>query len=288
MIKRYILFILLTALEVILQIWGKNLFAQDYFKIPKDSGWIELEPDFKHSLPILKIFGGGLMYIGDLQNEENFRRYWGFRPAFGGGVDQRFGKWFGLSANFTYGWVASERKTLQEFVNFRSRIINVDIRTMFHLDYLLMKKQLVSPYVSCGLGYINFKTFSDLKDANGQTYYLWNDGQLRNQPQNQTQQGFPEVLKRDYTFETDITPSKNNFINFPVSIGFQFKMHRYWNYYLESNYFFTLSKFTESSLQRRRDSYFFLNTGIRFFISQFDNGAYELRIIREKYKNALR
>lgn len=256
--------------------------------IVRDSGWAEVEPAFKHLYPILKVFGGGLMYVGDLHSTENFRRFWGFRPAFGGGIEQRFGRWFGLSGNFTYGWVASERRDRDVFVNFKTRLLNADVRVMAHFDYLLMKRRAIAPYVAAGVGYLNFRTFSDLKDAEGRTYYLWTDGQLRDQPQDQVQQSFPQVLTRDYRYETDITPARNQFVLFPVSAGFQFRLHRFWHYHLEATYFFTLSHFTNSALQVRKDGYLFVNLGLRFFFSQLDNGAYELKKIREQYKNAIR
>ncbi|MCS6979704.1 MAG: hypothetical protein NZM15_06365 [Flavobacteriales bacterium] len=256
--------------------------------VDRDSGWAEVEPAFKHSYPILKLYGGGIMYVGDLTSREALRRFWGFCPGFGGGLEQRFGKWLGVSANVTYGWVASEKRSQDEFVNFKSRILTADARLMLHLDYLLARRRSVAPYFAAGAGYLNFRTFSDMKDADGRTYYLWNDGQLRDQPQDQVQVGFPQVLRRDYKFETDITPARNQFVVFPVSAGFQFKIHRYWHYHLEATYCFTLSKFTTSNLQVHKDGFLFVHAGLRFFLSQMDNGAYELRKIREQYKNAIR
>ncbi|MCS6981904.1 MAG: hypothetical protein N2110_00710 [Flavobacteriales bacterium] len=279
--------------KILLLAWGGAtaiLHGQAPFSgnSPSDTGWVEVDYEFKHSYPILKVFGGGLMYVGDLRSREGLKRFWGFRPAFGAGLEQRFGKWLGLSANFMYGWVASEKRSINEFVNFKSRIINADVRTMLHFDYLLMGRQTVAPYVAAGVGYINFRTFSDLKDAQGRTYYLWTDGQLRDQPQDQPQMGFPQVIQRDYKYESDVTPARNNFLIFPVSAGFQFKVHKYWHYHLDATYFFTLSHFTNSSLQMRKDGYLFVNAGLRFFISQSQEGIYELKKIREKYKDALR
>jgi hypothetical protein len=115
---------------------------------------------------------------------------------------------------------------------------------------------------------------------------LWDDGVIRDQNQIGNLQGTPEVLNRDFTYETDITPSKRNTIVFPACAGFKFKMHNFWDINIGFTYNYMLGSFMGQNLAPGNDSFGNLHMGVIYHFGQKDQGYEELRKIREEFKNA--
>jgi hypothetical protein len=252
-------------------------------KIP---GFEEPNHTLRLRYPILKGGGGMVFYLGNVQSPPGFRRYIGVRPSAHLSVEQRFGKVLGLSANFMYGRSAGEKRSKTEFLNFESQLITADLRITINFDYILFKRAMIAPYIELGAGYLHFNTLSDLRDANQKQYYLWDDGVIRDQNQIGNLQGTPEVLNRDFTYETDITPSKRNTIVFPACAGFKFKMHNFWDINIGFTYNYMLGSFMGQNLAPGNDSFGNLHMGVIYHFGQKDQGYEELRKIREEFKNA--
>jgi hypothetical protein len=86
----------------------------------------------------------------------------------------------------------------------------------------------VAPYVGVGFHYLKFDPYGDLHDKNDKDYYYWNDGSIRDLPQNSSNTFTSQYLIRDYTYETQLTDSLDNYKRstfvVPVGGGIKFKL----------------------------------------------------------------
>lgn len=117
-------------------------------------------------------------------------------------------------------------------LNVENQFYDASIMATFYSDNgrLLSKTAFVSPYISIGLGGTFFQTFSDLEDANGNTYYYWSDGKIYNKPEDSQPTDAIE-LERDFEYETDLEildPEgifySNLVWNVPVAVGLKFRI----------------------------------------------------------------
>lgn len=224
----------------------------------------------RYSWPIVSVGAGATFYTGGIRSPRNLSKFSGTRWGVNAQVEQRFGKYFGGKLNLFYGLTAGERHTHTEFDNFQARLTTADVRFAFHLDHLVGKRQLVAPYVAVGIGYVNFRTKSDLTDSEGRTYYLWDDGALRDQPQNAGQtNGNPQTLKRDFTYETTVNQSGNT-ITFPLEAGIRFKVHDYWDFGMGYTHTFLLNRFVPSANNLKPDNYGYASATIYWYLGQFN------------------
>lgn len=223
----------------------------------------------RYSWPIISIGGGPTFYTGGLRSPRDLAKFNGTRWAVNAQVEQRFGKYVGAKLNLQYGMTAGEKHTFTQFDNFQSRMIGVDARFCFHFDHILGKKQVVAPYIALGVGYLNFRSKSDLQDADGQAYYLWDDGSLRDQTQSVQTNGNPVELRRDYTYETTTVKSGNT-ITFPLEAGLRFKMHDFWDLGAGYTHTFMLGKFLDVPYNKKLDSFGYASVTIYWYLGQFN------------------
>jgi len=207
-----------------------------------DEGMASPSFDDRYALPVISIGGGATFYTGNINSDRTLSKFSGVRWGTHAEVEQRFGKWVGVKGRIFYGKTAGEKHTFSEFDNFQSRLISGDVRFSVHFDQIVGKRQAVSPYFSVGAGYMNFRSKSDMKNADELSYYLWDDGILRDQTQSNATNGNPQKLDRDYTYETTVIASGNAFL-IPVEAGLRFKMHDFIDLGLGYSHQFLLNRF---------------------------------------------
>src|SRR4029078_237240 len=112
---------------------------------------------------------------------------------------------------------------------------------------------------------------TDAKDANGNTYYYWSDGTIRNIDQNAPNAGTAVELKRDYTYESDVREmnvdgfgkyAERSFA-IPIGIGAAFKINDFFDFKLGTTMHFT---FTDNI-----DGITFMSKGSRQGNDKYDN-----------------
>ena len=80
------------------------------------------------------------------------------------------------------------------------------------------------PFVGVGLAHVDHLMKQDLEDAWGRTYHLWSDGTLRDRDETGDHDGNATVLRRDYTYESDVTgsdfgPTAGRSLAIPAQMG---------------------------------------------------------------------
>ena len=74
---------------------------------------------------------------------------------------------------------------------------------------------------------------ADMKDKNGNTYYYWSDGSIRNMAESSPNSGQSIMLQRDYKYETDLREMNidglgkysETTMGIPLTLGFDFIIH---------------------------------------------------------------
>jgi hypothetical protein len=199
-------------------------------------------------------FGAGIInFYGDVRN--NF-----FNPMIGNYafkvnvstfIDRQqcfLGNFFFLTGNMT----GNERsyEDLDRNLNFRSNMITFGINMEYNFGHVFKNDQLVfKPFLSAGIENITFSSKGDLFDAEGNRYYYWSDGSIRNIDESYKNIMPNKVLYRDWNFETDLREqdlyglgnySQNTFA-VPLDIGFDFRVGERVKMRLATSFHFTFT-----------------------------------------------
>jgi cell division protein FtsN len=80
------------------------------------------------------------------------------------------------------------------------------------------------PFIGLGIAHVDHLMKQDLEDALGRTYHLWSDGTLRDIDQAGDHDGNATILRRDYTYESDLaeiegTQGTGRSLAIPAQIG---------------------------------------------------------------------
>jgi len=142
--------------------------------------------------------------------------------------------------NYRWGNLSYNQPSVLKPENFRAQFNG----TSFHLKSNLFEigeTYSTTPFLSAGIGILNYSSFTDKLDENGNTYYFWADGSIRDQPQLNQYDGTAKEIKRDYKYESPLAINQRAMF-IPVAIGFQTSLSRclvleakWENYFLQSD-----------------------------------------------------
>lgn len=65
------------------------------------------------------------------------------------------------------------------------------------------------PFIGLGIAHVDHLIKQDLEDAYGNTYHLWSDGTLRDIDEAGDHDGNANILRRDYSYESDLADQEN-------------------------------------------------------------------------------
>lgn len=220
-------------------------------------------------------------FFGDLNFSQNVNSLSSFRLNYFGQVEKRFGKLIGLSASGGFGKIAQNERSLARNINFETRLIQFGGALMFHFDWSAENK--VSPFFSGGFNYTSFDIYSDMRDAQGNTYFYWSDGRIRVLPQKDSSENLinystlPTETQRDYTYETrqdeTFDPSKNstfskNCFAFPITAGIKIKMAEFVDARISATYQITNSDYMDNYWNGVNDAFASVNFSLHYTIGE--------------------
>lgn len=157
-------------------------------------------PAFK---PIIGLGTGMFSFYGDLYDKQ-FVNPQVSRIGYELSVAQRLTPFLDLNFYVLFGKLGANERSLTRNVNFQSEIRVGGVQMMYTFANWLPGKRLIHPYVTTGFESFEFLSKTDLKDKNGNTYYYWADGSIRNLPESSPNAANAIYLQRDYTYESDI------------------------------------------------------------------------------------
>lgn len=233
--------------------------------------------------PVVSFSYGVLSFLGDVRNSS-------ITPAIGNSAFQINVATFidrknYLTANFYYlsgrlGGNSYSHTDLERNLNFQTELSVFGANMEYRFGHWFEKEALVRPFVSVGVGNLNYSAKGDLSDANGLPYYYWSDGTIRDI--NETSPGPGNFLYRDYNYETDLRLREEQEFGLgkynqrslvlPLTLGAHFRIGRRAFFSLAMSYHYAFSDLLDNvayegtSVQgaKGNDSYIFSHVGLHF------------------------
>lgn len=155
--------------------------------------------------PVVSFSYGVVNFLGDVRNSNNTPVI--ANSAFQVNVSTYVDRKHNFTANFYYltGKLSGNsysHSDIERNLNFQTQISSFGANLEYRFGQIIPKEALVRPYLSLGIGNLNYSAKGDLYDANGQSYYYWSDGSIRDV--DETIPGPSNLLHRDYDYETDL------------------------------------------------------------------------------------
>ncbi|MBL7888382.1 MAG: outer membrane beta-barrel protein [Bacteroidia bacterium] len=221
-------------------------------------------------LPSVAIGAGILSFNGDVGTGVNLSSFSRIRTGYNLTIEQRIGKYLGVSVNGLYGKLADSERSKERNLNFQSQIIQADLNLVIHFDNDLVFKRnsAFAPYLFGGFGYLIFDPYGDLKDKNNVAYNYWSDGTIRDIAETDTNANASILLQRDYTYETQLKDSTTNYARssfaIPVGVGFQLKISDNVAANIGASYYLAMTDWIDNFKNGANDRYIFANVSLQY------------------------
>ncbi|CAN5416552.1 hypothetical protein BH10BAC1_BH10BAC1_15590 [soil metagenome] len=221
-------------------------------------------------LPSVAIGAGILSFNGDIGNGLGLSSFSRIRSGYNLTIEQRVGKYIGVSVNGIYGKLSDSERSKVRNLNFESTIIQGDLNLVLHFDndLIFSRNSPFAPYLFAGIGYLKFDPHGDLTDKNGIAYNYWSDGTIHNLAETDPMASTSTIIQRDYTYETALTDSTTKYtrgtLAVPLGIGFNLKVLRNLSVNVGATYYLTFSDWVDNFKEGSNDKYIFANVSIQY------------------------
>lgn len=168
-----------------------------------DSTQLNREPLLLKLKPWIGIGAGNLAYFGDIAGAKMEHSV--VTPiAYQLSVGHQVNKFLMLRFAFVGGKIGLSGLDDKRYFNFRSQIHAGSVALEYNFDHLLNPGRAVEPFVTIGLSGFEFLSKADQFDKQGNAYYYWSDGSVRNIDENSTEKYKATIVNRDYVYESDL------------------------------------------------------------------------------------
>lgn len=212
--------------------------------------------------PKISLGAGLLSFHGDLY-AKHYQAPWTARTGFDLNISQRLYKPLQLNFNILFGKLGANEWIDNRQENFQSEIRSGGLSLMYDFGNFIPEKYWIRPWVSVGINSFEFLSKTDLYDKNGNKYYYWSDGSIKNIDEAAPTASLAVNLNRDYVYESDIRElNKDGFGKyqerawaFPVGAGALMKITDRVDFKIGFQYYFTTTDYidgiTKNSLGTR-------------------------------------
>ena len=250
-------------------------FAQEATEVKK-----EKEKPANKFNPSIGAGVGVTRFYGDVEdvNATNIHRI-GNRLAYDFTFKTNLSRCFNMSLNALFGKISGNENEHREHRNFESKMFSMGLNLEYNFSHFYKNKKgrkpFLTPFISAGIYYADYNPRADLYNADGDLYYYWQDGFIRNLPEGSSNPDDIKVMERDYNYETHLTETPVKTVAFPVAGGFDMHIGEKVTFRLNASYFFTLSdkldNFSDAN-SNKNDGYYYNSLAVFWnFISEKDN-----------------
>lgn len=237
----------------------------------------------EEELPDVLTVGAGAgftSFLGDLTFESNISKLSNIRPTYTFNLERRFGQIAGVQLEGFYGKLASNErsKVIEHNRNFESSLLQIGANFVFHFDndLVIHKQSPFSPYISAGFQWMKFDPYGDLKDANGVDYKYWDNGTIWDVSQGDTVGGVGNQIYRDYTYETQLKDSTQNYSRssfaIPLTFGLKWKFTPRVQGRVFGTYNITMTDWIDNVNDGgKKDKYLYAGFSLHYVIKQKDH-----------------
>ncbi len=206
---------------------------------------VSIEP-IKRKYQFIPAIGAGVGFVnflGDITDKGGTNVHWlGNRFGFDGTISMNLSNSFYVNLNGVFGKLSGNEGTFGDHRNFETTMMNFGTNVEYNFGGLFKKKRpVITPYISVGFYYGMYDAKSDLFDVNGNAYYYWTDGKIRDIEQNSPDAVLAKPVSRDYNYETKLNANTINAFSVPVGVGIDFHLGKRFVFRLNSKYFYSLS-----------------------------------------------
>lgn len=223
---------------------------------------------------------GVTRFYGDVEdvNSTNIHRI-GNRLAYDFTFKTNLSRCFNVSLNALFGKISGNENEHREHRNFESKMFSMGLNLEYNFNHFYKNKKgrkpFLTPFVSAGVYYADYNPRADLYNADGDLYYYWQDGFIRNLPEGSTNPDDIRVMERDYNYETHLTETPVKTVAFPVAGGFDMHIGEKVTFRINASYFFTLNDKLDNisdANSNKNDGYYYNSVAVFWnFISEKDS-----------------
>ena len=221
---------------------------------------------------------GALKFLGDVGKKSNTNFFSDMRMGYNLGVEYRIGKVLGIGVDGMYGKLAGTDNDKTSHLNFQSKVMGGGLNLFAFFDKLGEKEKDVSLFVHTGLGFLKFDSYGDLRDKNNTAYNYWSDGSIRNLSESTANEPISTVIKRDYTYETQLKDSVKSYsrsaLYIPLGIGAKFQMGFRTSLRIGVAYNICMSDYIDNYKKGGNDSWASANVGINIHFGKKEADGY--------------
>ena len=172
---------------------------------------------------------------------------WTSRIGYDLNISQRLFKCLQLNFNVLFGKLGASEWLDNRQQNFQSEIRSGGLSLLYDFGNFIPDRYRIRPWISAGVNSFEFLSKTDLYDKNGNKYFYWSDGSIKNIDEHAANASTAINLVRDYTYETDIRElNKNGYGKyqerawaFPVGFGALMKITDRFDLKMGVQYYFT-------------------------------------------------
>ncbi len=208
--------------------------------------------DLSSLAPKMNVSVGNMSFwgeIGDINYQPPLTSRYGFEIAF----SHQMTNYLQLNFNFLYGKLGANENTFQRHSNFQSEIRYGGFNLLYDFGNFLPQKHTIRPFITAGIGGFEFLSKADLFDKNGNQYYYWSDGSIRNIAEDNPKASQAIKLVRDYYYETDIRESNLDGYGkyperawaFPMGAGVVMKITDHFDFKIGATYYLTTTDYID-------------------------------------------
>lgn len=223
--------------------------------------------------PKVSLGAGMLSFHGDLYSK-HYQAPWTSRMGYDLNISQQLFKSLQLNFNVLFGKLGANEWVDNRQQNFQSEIRSGGISLLYDFGNFIPERSRIRPWISLGVSSFEFLSKTDLYDKNGNKYYYWTDGSIKNIDQSAPTASLAVNLNRDYVYETDIREANKDGFGkyqerawaFPVGVGALMKITDRFDLKLGMQYYFTTTDYIDGITDK--------SIGTRAGTKQKDNFVY--------------
>jgi hypothetical protein len=202
--------------------------------------------------PKISLGMGELAFKGDL-NRKQFPVTLNGKPAFDLAISQRLTRYLQLDFNAVFGKLSYNERLGNRHENFQSEIRAGGVNLLYDFGNFLHDRYKIRPYVSFGVYGFEFLSKTDLKDINGNYYYYWSDGSVKDMPEGSPDAQNAKDLVRDYRYESDVRELNRDGFGkyterawaFPIGMGVVMKVTDRVDFKINYQYYLTTTDYID-------------------------------------------
>ena len=223
--------------------------------------------------PKISLGVGMLSFHGDLY-AKHYQAPWTGKIGYDLNISQHLYKPLQLNFNILFGKLGANEWVDNRQENFQSEIRSGGLSLLYDFGNLIPEKCKIRPWVSFGVNSFEFLSKTDLFDKNGNKYFYWKDGSIKNIDEAAPTASLAVNLNRDYYYESDIRElNKDGFGKyqerawaFPIGFGALMKITDRFDFKMGVQYYISTTDYIDGISNK--------STGNRVGTKQKDNFVY--------------